>query len=62
MGAYFQKGGMIFLNKRDEAKEYALEDLKSMRDGLVALIDMIEKKNKVSYNRFDIIRGDASTI
>ena len=58
IGKFFKKGGILFLNKKDEARDYSIEDLKSMKDGITTLLNMIEKKNKVSHTRFDIIKGD----
>ena len=58
MGGFFKgkKGGLMFLNKKDSLRGYALEDLRSMKEGLDVLIGMLEKSNKVQHSRFDIIK------
>lgn len=59
VGKFFKKGGVLLMNKKDAVKDYSIEDLRSMRDGLSHLLDMVEKKNKVAHTRFDIIKGDS---
>jgi precorrin-6B methylase 2 len=58
VGKYFKKGGMLVLNKKDSIKEYSVEDLENMKEGITHFLDMLKKRNKTSYNRFDIIKGD----
>ena len=57
IGKFFKKGGILFLNKKDEARDYSIEDLKSMKGGITTLLNMVEKKNKIAHTRFDIIKG-----
>ena len=58
LGKFFKKGGVLFLSRKDQNKGYSLADLKEMSEGLTHFIALIEKQNKLTYGRFDIIKGE----